>query len=37
MAKRPLPVDELDPARSVQDEFFPKGRKRGILGGVQIL
>jgi len=35
MAKRRVPQDEPDPTQSVQDEFYPKGRKRGILVRIQ--
>jgi len=30
MAKRPRQEDELDPEKSVRDEFHPKGRKGGV-------
>jgi|SRR5882762_3342424 len=30
MAKRPRQEDELDPEKSVRDEFYPKGRKGGV-------
>lgn len=36
MARRKRPRDESDPARSVRDEFYPKGRKRGILVRIQV-
>jgi hypothetical protein len=35
MAKRKPSKDEPDPARSVRDEFYPKGRKRGVLVRIQ--
>lgn len=35
MAKRSRPEDELDPAKSVRDEFYPKGRKRGMTVRIQ--
>ena len=35
MAKR-LRENELDPSRSVRDEFYPKGRKRGIVVRIQV-
>ena len=28
--------DDIDPARSVRDEFYPKGRKCGILVRIQV-
>ena len=34
MAKRR--DDEVDPAKSVLDEFYPKGRKRGIVVRIQV-
>ena len=36
MAKRPRQEDELDPEKSVRDEFYPKGRKRGVAVAVRI-
>src|SRR5260370_38987101 len=35
MAKRPRQEDELDPEKSVRDEFYPKGRKRGVAVRIQ--
>ena len=35
MTKR-VPEDEPDPARSVREEFFPKGRKRGVVVRIQV-
>ena len=35
MAKRPRQEDELDPEKSVRDEFHPKGRKGGVAVRVQ--
>src|SRR5436190_23010642 len=35
MAKRPRQEDELDPEKSVRDEFQPKGRKGGVAVRVQ--
>ena len=35
MAKR-VGKDEPDPARSVREEFFPKGRKRGVVVRIQV-
>ena len=28
--------DRLDPARSVRDEFYPRGRKRGVVVRIQV-
>ena len=36
MVKRSAPKDEPDPTRSVRDEFYPKGRKRGFLVRIQV-
>ena len=36
MAKRSRPEDELDPEKSVRDEFYPKGRKRGLAVRIQV-
>lgn len=35
MAKRSRQND-IDPAKSVRDEFYPKGRKRGIVVRIQV-
>jgi Family of unknown function (DUF6516) len=35
MAKRSRPQDELDPRKSVRDEFYPKGRKLGVVVRIQ--
>jgi hypothetical protein len=35
MAKRPPEDDELDPEKCVRDEFYPKGRKRGVAVRIQ--
>ena len=35
MAKRPRQEDELDPEKSVRDEFHAKGRKGGVAVRVQ--
>jgi len=35
MARRPRQEDELDPEKSVRDEFHPKGRKGGVAVRVQ--
>ena len=34
MKRRPR-GDRLDPARSVRDEFYPRGRKRGVVVRIQ--
>lgn len=36
MTKRSREEDEIDPARTVRDEFYPKGRKRGVLVRIQV-
>jgi Family of unknown function (DUF6516) len=35
MAKQPRKDDEVDPAKSVRDEFYPRGRKRGVVVRMQ--
>ena len=35
MAKQRRPADEPDPEKSVCDEFYPKGRKRGLVVRIQ--
>ena len=36
MTKRSREEDEIDPARTVRDEFYPKGRKRRVLVRIQV-
>jgi hypothetical protein len=36
MAKRKSPDDESHPARSVRDEFYPRGQKRAVLVRIQV-